>query len=295
MKQPVFTGSATAIVTPYDQDGIDFALFEQLILRQAENGTAAIVVCATTGEAPVLSASERSMLISFAVRHAAGQMRVIAGIGGNDTEKALAAAREAEILGADGVMLTAPYYNKANTTGMCAHFTHVADGIGIPLIVYNVPGRTAVNLNETVYVRLAEHPRINGIKEASGDISLVSRTIAACGDELTIWSGNDDQTLPMMALGAKGVISVASNLIPGEMSRLTQACLEGNYNAAGELHRYWARLFSMLFIEVNPIPVKEALHLMGLDHGVYRPPLCPMESSHREALIDCLREYKLIP
>ena len=282
------------MVTPYDQDGIDFDLFARLIDRQAEGHTDAIVVCATTGEAPVLSVSERSLLISFAVRHAAGRMKVIAGIGGNDTERALVAAREAEILGADGVLLTAPYYNKANAQGMCAHFTRVADGIGIPLIVYNVPGRTAVSLDETIYARLAEHPRINGVKEASGDISLVSRTIAVCGDEFTVWSGNDDQTFPMMALGAKGVISVASNLIPAEMAKMTHACLEGDLISWGELHRHWVRLFSMLFIEVNPIPVKEALYLMGLDHGIYRPPLCSMESSHQEALLNCLREYKLI-
>ena len=294
MKTPIFTGSATAIVTPYDDDGIDYALLEKLIERQAENGTAALVVCATTGEAPVLSALERAMMIGFCVRHAAGRMKIIAGIGGNDTAAARDAARQAEILGADGVMLTAPYYNKATKEGLYRHFTETADHTGLPLIVYNVPGRTAVSCSADLYARLAVHPRINGVKEASGDVSLVSRTLMLCGGELNVWSGNDDQTLPIMALGGKGVISVASNLIPGEMARLCRACLEGDLTLAGKLHGKYAPLFEALFIEVNPIPVKTALQMMGLGHGAFRLPLCPMEEANLSRLKTVLQSLSLI-
>ena len=290
IKEPVFTGSATALVTPYDEEGVDFALLERVIERQADNGTSALVICATTGESPVLSDEERAMIIGFCVRQTAGRMKVIACVGGNNTRKACAAARQAEILGADGVMLTTPYYNKANAEGLVRHFTDVADHTALPLIAYNVPGRTAVSCSEILYARLAEHPRVNGVKEASGDISLVSRTLALCGDELNIWSGNDDQTLPMMALGAKGVISVASNVIPKGVAALCAHCLQGDFAAARTLQKNYAKLFELLFIEVNPIPVKAALHLLELDHGCYRLPLCPPSETHLDALRECLNE-----
>ena len=294
MKTPVFTGSATALVTPYDETGVDYDLLEQIIERQAQAGTAALVVCATTGEAPVLTDRERAMLTGFCVRRAAGRMKVIVGIGGNNTHKASDAAREAEILGADAVLLTAPYYNKSNREGLCRHFTAVADRIGLPLIAYNVPGRTSVACDADLYARLAEHPRINGVKEASGDLSLVSRTAALCSDEFNIWSGNDDQTLPMMSLGAVGVISVASNVVPKVIRELCDKCLQGDYEAARIIQHKYQRLFELLFIEVNPIPVKAALHLMALDHGIYRPPLFPMEDVHLGELADCLRGLSLI-
>ena len=294
MKIPVFTGSATALVTPYDENGVDYELLAQVIRRQADNGTAALVVCATTGESPVLTDSERAMITGFCVRESAGRMKVVVCVGGNDTRKAAAAAREAEVLGADGVMLTTPYYNKANREGLLRHFTTVADCTGLPLIVYNVPGRTSVHCDEELYVRLAGHPRINGVKEASGDISLVSRTVERCGSELNVWSGNDDQTLPMMALGAKGVISVASNVIPRAVAQLCGDCLRGDFTTARTLHESCAELFKLLFIEVNPIPVKAALQLMGLDHGCYRLPLSPPSEEHIEALKRCLGELSLI-
>ena len=294
MKTPVFTGSAVALVTPYDENGIDFALLETLIERQAESGTSALVVCATTGEAPVLTDSERSLLTAFCVRAAAGRMKIIIGIGGNHTEKSASAAYEAEILGADAVMLTAPYYNKASGEGLFRHFSFVADHTGLPLIVYNVPGRTSIGCTAELYARLAEHPRINGVKEASGDISLVSRTRTLCGDDMNIWSGNDDQTLPVMALGGKGVISVAANVIPREMALLCQACLDGDLSRARQLHENCAALFEALFLEVNPIPVKAAMQLMGLDQGVYRLPLCPMEENHFEKLKSVLRKMSLV-
>lgn len=294
MKEPVFTGSATALVTPYGEDGLDFDLLSAVLERQADSGTSALVVCATTGEAPVLTPSEKAMLISFCARQSAGRMKIIAGVGGNDTMSAAAAAREAEIHGADAVMLTAPYYNKASPEGLYRHFTRVSEHTGLPLIVYNVPGRTGVHCNAELYARFSENRRINGIKEASGDISLVSETIRLCGDEMNIWSGNDDQTLPMMALGAKGVISVASNVVPSGIANLCRACLENDYAAAVSVHRKYALLFRLLFIEVNPIPVKAALRLMGLDHGVYRLPLCPPEEAHLRQIEECLKGLSLI-
>ncbi|MBR6115295.1 MAG: 4-hydroxy-tetrahydrodipicolinate synthase [Oscillospiraceae bacterium] len=294
MKLPVFTGSATALVTPYDDTGIDYELLDRVIERQAENGTAALVICATTGESPVLTEQERTLITGFCVRHAAGRMKVIVCVGGNDTQKAARAAGDAEILGADAVLLTTPYYNKANREGLCRHFTAVADRTGLPVIAYNVPGRTGVACTAEIYQRLAEHPRLNGVKEASGDISLVSKTIARCGDAFNVWSGNDDQTLPMMALGAKGAVSVASNVDPAGIAGLCEACLRGDLAAAGALHRKYQKLFETLFTEVNPIPVKAALTLMGLDHGVYRLPLAPMEENHLAALEDCLKELGLI-
>lgn len=295
MKTPVFTGAATALVTPYDENGVDHDLLTEAIDRQIGGGVAAIAVCATTGEAPVLSERERTMVIAHSVRQAAGKLRVIVGVGGNDTESAAMAAREAEILGADAVMLTAPYYNKATEEGLYRHFTAVADRVGIPLIVYNVPGRTAVACKSELYERLAEHPNVNGVKEASGDISLVSDTIRRCADALNVWSGNDDQTLPMMALGARGVISVASNLTPEAITALCRACLEGDYARAREIHEKYSPLFDVLFREVNPIPVKTALAMIGLDRGLFRLPLCPMSEGHRSELEKRLRALSLIP
>ncbi len=294
MKTPVFTGCATALVTPYDEIGVDYALLERSLERQISCGTAALVICATTGEAPVLSDAERAELVGFCARHINGRARLIAGIGGNDTQKAAAAARQAEVLGADGVMLTAPYYNRANSEGLYRHFTYVAAHTGLPLIVYNVPGRTGVKCPVELYARLSDIHSINGIKEASGDISLVSDTIRLCGDEMNIWSGNDDQTLPVMALGARGVISVASNLIPREMAQLCEYMLLGDLDGARSIHKRYSTLFDLLFIENNPIPVKTALTLMGMDHGIFRLPLCSMEDRHMAALENCLRDLALI-
>ena len=295
LKTPVFTGSAAALVTPYDEKGIDYALLSRVVERQIEGGTAALVICATTGEAPVLTDAERTLLIGYCVRQAAGRVKIVAGVGGNNTEKAAEAAREAEILGADAVMLTAPYYNKATDEGLYRHFTRVADSTALPLIVYNVPGRTAIGCRAELYARLAEHPRISGIKEASGDISLVSRTMRLCGDEMNVWSGNDDQTLPIMALGGKGVISVAANVTPDGMAELCSICLAGDYPRARQLHERLSPLFDALFAQVNPVPVKTALELLGLDHGVYRLPLCPPAEEYRAQLESCLRALSLIP
>ena len=294
MKNIVFTGCATAMTTPYTPRGIDYPAMAALIDRQICGGVSALVICGTTGEAATLSPEERHELLRFCVEHTAGRARLIAGIGGNDTESVLQAAKDVERLGADAVLLTAPYYNKATQRGLLAHFTHVADGCGLPLIVYNVPGRTGVACSAELYARLAEHPRICGVKEASGDISLVSRTRRLCGDALAVWSGNDDQTLPIMALGGLGVISVASNVVPGEMSALCAQMLSGDLDGARRFHDRLSCLFDCLFSQVNPIPVKTALHHMGLAPLDFRLPLCPMDRPQESALKDCLRDLQLI-
>ena len=232
MKKPVFTGSAAALVTPFTDRGVDYDRLAAALDRQAEGGTAAVVVCGTTGEAATLSEAERASIIEFTAVYTRSRMKVIAGIGGNDTLAAANAARRAERLGADALLLTTPYYNKASSEGIVRHFAYVAEHSELPLIVYNVPGRTGVSCTPEHYARLAEIPRINGVKEASGDISLVSRTRHLCGDALNIWSGNDDQTLPMLALGAKGVISVASNIVPQVMATLCAAALSGDFFTA---------------------------------------------------------------
>ena len=294
MKNTVFTGCATAMVTPYAESGIDYKTMAALIDRQIENGVSALVISGTTGEAATLTPEERRELLRFCIRHTAGRAAVIAGIVGNDTERALLSARDAEAAGADAVLLSTPYYNKATGRGLFLHFTHVADNSGLPVIVYNVPGRTGIGCSAELYARLAGHPRICGVKEASGDVSLVSHTIRLCGDALTVWSGNDDQTLAVMALGGRGVISVASNLVPREMSERCAAMLAGDMNRARDLHFRLADLFDALFCQVNPIPVKTALFHMGLAPLSFRLPLCPMDGPQEELLKIALRELDLI-
>ena len=294
MKNTLFTGCATAMITPYTEKGIDYDAMARLIDRQIQSGVSALVICGTTGEAATLSPEERSSLLKFCIGHAAGRAVIIAGIGGNDTEAALRSARTAEKAGADGVLLSTPYYNKATFQGLLRHFTHVADGCGLPLIVYNVPGRTGVPCTAELYARLSEHPRICGIKEASGDISLISRTIRLCGDALTIWSGNDDQTLPILALGGQGVISVASNVVPGEMAALCDAGLKNDLPRARELHGRLSGFFEALFVQVNPIPVKTALFHMGLSPLCFRLPLCEMDPPQEAILKKALHDLALI-
>lgn len=295
MKNPVFTGSATAMVTPYTDKGIDYDSLGRMLERQMRGGSAAVVMCATTGEAPTLREDERREILLFTLREVRGRMKVLWGIGSNNTQAAAHLAREAERLGADGLLLTTPYYNKASAEGLYRHFCTVADSSSLPLIVYNVPGRTGVACTPELYERLAEHPRINGIKEASGSISLVSQTRRRCGDALYIWSGNDDQTLPMLSLGARGVISVASNLIPREMAELCRLALEGDFAGAREIHERYEELFELLFSEVNPIPVKTALHAMGLCPGDLRLPLCPMQTDRRASLLEAMTRQGLLP
>lgn len=294
MKTPVFQGCCTALISPFTDDGLDLARLGEIIRLQDESGVAAILAAGTTGESATLDIHEYEQLVDFCVQHAAGRMKVLAAAGGNNTESCLTRAKIAEALGADAVLITVPYYNKSTPKGRIEHFVYVADRIGIPLIVYNVPSRTVVGCTVSDYRELAKHPNINGVKEASGDLTLCARTAAACGDAFFLWSGNDDITVPMMTLGAQGVISVASNLVPRTVARLCSLCFEGNYQAAARLYFRYAELFEDLFLETNPIPVKAALRLMGLDSGRLRRPLTEMSEEPLARLTRCMQGLELL-
>ena len=294
MKEPLFKGSCTALITPFNESGIDYERLKKNIDYQYEGGTSAIVICGTTGENAVQSQEEHDELVRIAVNHAAGRMKVIAGIGSNNTQKALKNAQNAKAVGADGVLMVTPYYNKTTQKGLVEHFTYVADRVDIPMILYNVPSRTGIGIAAETYQTLSQHPNINGVKEASGDFSLIGKTVALCGNELNLWSGNDDNTVAMMALGALGVISVASNLIPPVVAKLCELCLSGDYPAAAALYQKYAALFSALFIETNPIPIKTAMRLCGQDSGKLRLPLTEMGEEHLAFLQAKLREVNLL-
>ena len=294
MKTPIFTGSCTAMVTPYRDNEIDYAAMEKLINYQAINGTDAILISGTTGENATQTIDEHCRLMEFAAKCNHNRMKLIAGIGSNNTKTALDYGKAAEADGYDGLLMVTPYYNKTTQAGLIAHFTYVADRVNVPVILYNVPSRTGIGITAETYAILAEHPNINGVKEASGDFSLFSQTRYLCHDELNIWSGNDDNTVAMMALGAKGVISVASNIIPAVISELCRVCMAGDYKAAELLHMKYAKLFSVLFVETNPIPVKTAMNLMKLSVGEFRLPLVHMQQHNLKLLKDCLSELKLI-
>ena len=293
LKSPVFSGSCTAIITPYTETGIDYARLKRNLDFQFENGTSAVVVCGTTGENATQSADEHNELVRFTVNETAGRMKVIAGIGSNNTLTALRNAENAKAVGADAVLMVTPYYNKSTQKGMIEHFSYVADRVEIPMILYNVPSRTGIGLTAESYQILSRHPNINGVKEASGDLGLIVKSRSLCGDELTIWSGNDDNTIALMALGAKGVISVASNLIPSVVAKLCSLCCENDYTGAVELYSRYAALFSTLFIETNPIPIKAAMKLMELDSGLLRLPLTDISEEHLSILRGVMRDAGL--
>lgn len=284
-KTPIFKGCCTAIVTPFTDDGIDYKKMGELIDFQYDNGVSALVVCGTTGENATMTQYEHEEMIDFACTHNNGRMKIIAGVGSNNTEKALKLAKCSKHFGADGILMVTPYYNKTSQKGLVEHFTYVADRVDIPMILYNVPSRTGIGISAQTYAELSNHPNINGIKEASGDFSLIAKTRAMCGDRLNIWSGNDDNTVPMMALGALGVISVASNIVPAVVSKLCALCLDGSFSEAEKLFCRYSSLFSVLFIETNPMPVKAAMKLMGLDSGKVRLPLTEVSDSSKARLI----------
>lgn len=293
LKSPVFSGSCTAIITPYTESGIDYLRLKRNLDFQYENGSAAVVVCGTTGENATQTADEHNELVRFVVNETGGRMKVIAGIGSNNTLTALRNAENAKAVGADAVLMVTPYYNKSSQKGLVEHFTYVADRVEIPMILYNVPSRTGIGLTAESYQALSRHPNINGVKEASGDLSLIIKTRSLCGDDLTIWSGNDDNTIALMALGARGVISVASNLIPAVVAKLCSLCSENDYSGAVELYRKYAALFSTLFIETNPIPIKAAMKLMDLDSGKLRLPLTDISEEHLSVLRSVMRDVGL--
>lgn len=295
MKYPLFTGSATAMVTPFKDGAVNYTKMGELLDIQAASGTAAAVICGTTGESATLSVSETETLFDFCGNHLREKgMLFIAGIGGNDTLKALRLARAAENAGADGVLMVTPYYNKTTQAGLVGHFTYVADRTTLPVILYNVPSRTGIGITLETYKILSEHPNINGVKEASGSLSLAARTMAECGDDLNVWSGNDDDTVPMMALGAKGVISVASNIVPKAVAELCSLCADEEFFEAARLYFKYADLFAGMFLEVNPIPVKTAMNAVGMDVGELRLPLAEMGYENREKLIGILENHGLL-
>ena len=293
-KKKLFTGAATALITPLTPEGVDYPRLAKLIDWQIEQGISALVICGSTGEPSTLTDDEHRDVLRFAAKQIAGRVPMIAGAGSNDTDYAIDLARVAKEAGADGALVVTPYYNKATQKGLIKHFAMVAEEGGLPVILYNVPSRTGIGISAQTYKTLSEHPNINGVKEASGDFTLIGKTIALCGDDLYLWSGNDDNTVPMMAMGALGVISVASNLVPGVLSELCALCLEGDCAAAAALYRKYAALFSTLFIETNPIPVKTAMRLCGMDSGLMRLPLTDMSEEHLSILQGCLREIGLL-
>ncbi len=294
MKHTLFTGAATAIVTPMTREGVDYAQFARLIEWQIAEGIDAIVTVGTTGEGPTLTDEEHREAIRFCVRQAAGRVPVIAGTGSNDVAYAVELTRFACEAGADGMLLVTPYYNKATQNGLVQSFTAVADASTKPCILYNVPSRTGCNLQPKTVAALAEHPRITAIKEASGDISQVAQIAALCGDKLDIYSGNDDQIVPIMSLGGKGVISVLSNLMPRETSRMCHLYEQGAVREAMQLQLKLLPLIDALFCEVNPIPVKAAMAAMGFGENYLRLPLTPMETAHEAELRRLMRENGLI-
>lgn len=281
MKQPVFTGAAVAIITPFLPDGtIDYKSFQKIIDHQIAHGTDAIVIAGTTGESSAMTIEEHAELIRFGCRYIAGRVPVIAGAGSNDTQTAIELTREAAAFGADAVLSVTPYYNKTTQRGLIAHFTAIADCSDCPVILYNVPSRTGLSFTAETYQALSKHPNINGVKEASGNFSLLAEAMRLCGDDMNFWSGNDDQVVPLMALGGKGVISVLSNVAPTETHQMTQLCLEGRFAEAAKMQLQYLDLINALFCEVNPIPVKKAMELLGWRVGDLRLPLVAPSDAH---------------
>lgn len=296
MKTPLFTGSSVAIVTPMHADGsVNYEKLSQLIELQIQGGTSAITICGTTGESATLKDPEHIAVIAHCVKAVAGRIKVIAGTGSNETDHAVYLSQEAQKAGADGLLLVTPYYNKCSPKGLVRHYMTVADSVQIPAIVYNVPSRTGVSMGVDIYRQLSEHPLINGVKEASGNTELVLRTMAACGDDFNIWSGNDTQIVPLMAMGCKGVISVLANICPSATAELAGACLQGDYQKAAAMQVRYMELIDALFCEVNPIPVKTALNLMGMEVGPLRMPLCEMEDAAKARLSAAMEKIGLLP
>ncbi|MBO5867722.1 MAG: 4-hydroxy-tetrahydrodipicolinate synthase [Oscillospiraceae bacterium] len=283
-EKAIFTGAGTALITPTTEDGVDFVSLGRLIDWQIESGIDALIICGTTGEKSTLDDAEHKAVLEFSLERAAGRVPMIAGTGSNDTRYGLQMTRHACELGYDGVLVMTPYYNKSTQAGLVRNFTAYADAASAPVILYNVPSRTGVNIEPETYAALADHPMIAGIKEASGNISKLMETVALVGDRLDVYSGNDDQIVPIIACGGKGVISVLSNIAPAETSLMCRLAMEGDMAGAMALQTKYLPVIKSLFCEVNPIPVKAALHAMGYCENYLRLPLVPMEEAHEKTL-----------
>ncbi len=295
MREPVFTGACTAIVTPFDANGaVNYDAFGRLIDQQIAAGVDAICVCGTTGETSTLSIREHIAVVEYCVKRVGHRVKVIAGAGSNDTSAAVYLSQHAQDSGADALLLVTPYYNKASQTGLLKHYEYIADRVDLPIILYNVPSRTGVSFTAETYKTLSENPQFNGVKEASGNFSLLAHTRYLCGDDFYIWSGNDDQVVPMMSLGAKGVISVVCNIMPELMVDMSHACLDGNFDKAGKLQIEYMDFIDSLFIEVNPIPIKCAMNLVGMEAGPLRLPLCDMAPKNLEVMKAAMKRVGLL-
>lgn len=295
MKKTIFKGAGVALVTPMNSDSsVNYDELEKLIEFQIENGTDAIISCGTTGESATLSSQERNDVIKFTVKKVGGRIPVIAGTGCNNTQQALENSLNAEKLGVDGLLVVTPYYNKTSQSGLIKHYEYIADRVKTPIILYNVPSRTGVSIKPQTYLELSKHKNIVAVKEACGDISLLAETISLCKDNLAVYSGNDDQTVPILSLGGIGVISVFSNICPKECHDMVQSYLNGNIEKSKEIQLKYLKLMNAMFCDVNPIPVKEALNLMGFNTGRCRMPLDILSDSSNEKLKEILKEYSLI-
>lgn len=295
MSNTIFTGAGVALVTPFHEDGsVNYPALEKLLEYQIANSTDAIVICGTTGESATLTPKEHSDVIKFTVDVVNKRIPVIAGTGSNETAYALELSNDAEKAGADALLIVTPYYNKASQRGLIKHYTHIADNVSAPIIIYNVPSRTGVNIKPETYQVLSEHKNIVAAKEASGDISQIAKIISLCGDKLDIYSGNDDQIVPIMSLGGKGVISVLSNICPKIAHDIPTKFLEGDYNGSAELQLKYLELCNSMFMDVNPIPVKVAMRMMGFDVGPLRMPLCDMDDALNAKLEATLKKYNLM-
>lgn len=290
----IFTGSCVALVTPFKDNKIDFDRFRALIDWHIENGTDAILVAGTTGETSTLTDQEHLDLLRVAGEHIAGRVPYIAGTGSNDTAYSIMLSKYAEEQGADAVLVINPYYNKSTQKGIYVHIKAIADAIKVPIIVYNVPSRTGANISVSTMQKLAEIPNVQAVKEASGDISQITEIARICGGKLDVYSGNDDQTLPILSVGGKGIISVSANIIPKDMHDLVAAFMSGDVDKAREMQFSTNLINLAMFYETNPIPVKTAMRLLGTDTGEMRLPLVEMEEVNEARLVEALKEYGLL-
>lgn len=290
----IFKGSGVAIITPFTDTGVNYTKLEELLEWHVSEGTDAIIICGTTGEATTMSEEEKKKNIKFTVDVIKNRIPVIAGTGSNDTVKSISMSKYAESVGVDGLLIITPYYNKTNSEGLIRHFEAINNAVNTPIIAYNVPSRTGLNITPEQLLKLSAFNNIIAIKEASGNISQIVKMKALCGDKIDIYSGNDDQIIPIMSLGGLGVISVAANIIPNAVHNLTYEFLHGNYDKALKLQLDYLELCNTLFIETNPIPVKTALNILSKDVGNLRLPLYKMDDKNKENLVNTLKKYNLI-
>lgn len=294
MKEIIFKGCGTAISTPFTQDGINYEEFGRLIENQIENQIDAIIVCGTSGESATMDDIERKEVIKFAIDKIGKRTKVIVGTGSNNTAKSIEISQYAEKVGADALLLVTPYYNKTTQQGLIAHYTAIANSVNIPIILYNVPSRTGINISPETCFELSKIKNIVAVKEASGNLSQVAKIASLCGDNLSIYSGNDDQIIPILSLGGKGVISVLSNIMPKYTHDMTYKYFEGKVTEAAKMQLDVIDLIDALFAEVNPIPVKYALNLLGYNYGKPRLPLIELSDVNKKKLEDIMKKHKLI-